>query len=176
MTPHTPVRQRQRGPVHHPRHASSTRCLPHQEGRPMNISRNVHAASLRVIILAPSLPIARLLFAAGQAGSSHATAARTTHASTATCAADPHPTLGLAQGVLSPSLKRGSGVPSQGSAGCSATAPPAGAPAVLAPTQSPVAFSAGSVPSGAPAWQKIPSGDLSAPADPVIPPAEQLFM
>src|SRR5258708_16359079 len=95
MTPHTPVRQRQRGPVHHPRHASSTRCLPHQEGRPMNISRNVHAARLRVIIVAAVLPIAGLLFAAGQAGSAHAAAARTTHASTATWAGGPQPTIVL---------------------------------------------------------------------------------
>src|SRR5258708_20411379 len=99
MTPHTPVRQRQRGPVHHPRHASSTRCLPHQEGRPMNISRNVHAARLRVIILAAALPIAGLLFAAGQAGSAHAAAARTTHASTATWAGGPEPTIVLVHGA-----------------------------------------------------------------------------
>src|SRR5258708_37998546 len=93
MTPHTPVRQAKRGPVHHPRHARSTRCLPPQEGRPMNISRSVHAARLRVIILAAALAIAGLLFAAGQAGSAHAAAARTTHASTATWAGGPEPTI-----------------------------------------------------------------------------------
>ncbi len=260
----------------------------------MSITRNAYPARLRVIIVAAVLPIAGLLFAAGQAGSAHAAAARTTHASTATWAGGPEPTIvlvhgawadasswdgviarlqadgfaaiaapnplrglavdssyladflssiqgpivlvghsyggmvitnaatgnpnvkalvyvdaflpapgetafgltgaqpgsclgsanaftavpypGAAAGDFDTYLKTGSDVPYPGFAQCFANDLPAGAAAVLAATQSPIAFSAGSDPSGAPAWQTIPSWDVIGTADHVIPPAEQLFM
>src|SRR5258708_24973939 len=72
---------------------------PPAEGRPMSITRNASPARLRVIIVAAVLPIAGLLFAAGQAGSAHAAAARTTHASTATWAGGPEPTIVLVHGA-----------------------------------------------------------------------------
>src|SRR5258708_18203046 len=65
----------------------------------MNISRSVHPARRRVIILDAVLAIAGLLFAAGQGGSAHAAAARTTHASTATWADGPEPTIVLVHGA-----------------------------------------------------------------------------
>src|SRR5258707_2860671 len=79
----------------HPGH----RDHPPAEGRPMSITRNAYPARLRVIIVAAVLPIAGLLFAAGQAGSAHAAAARTTHASTATWAGGPEPTIVLVHGA-----------------------------------------------------------------------------
>src|SRR5258708_5546168 len=79
----------------HPGH----RDHPPAEGRPMSITRNAYPARLRVIIVAAALPIAGLLFAAGQAGSAHAAAARTTHASTATWAGGPEPTIVLVHGA-----------------------------------------------------------------------------
>ena len=260
----------------------------------MNISRNVHPARLRVIMMAAVLAIAALLFAAGQAGSAHAAAPRTTHASTAKWADRPEPTIvlvhgawadasswdgviaglqadgftaiaapnplrglagdsayladflssiqgpivlvghsyggmvitnaatgnpnvkalvyvdaflpapgetafgltgaqpgsclgsanaftavpypGAAAGDFDTYLKTGSDVPYPGFAQCFANDLPASEAAVLAATQSPIAFSAGSDPSGAPAWQTIPSWDVIGTADHVIPPAEQLFM
>src|SRR5258708_9779329 len=65
----------------------------------MNISRSVHPARRRVIILDAVLAIAGLIFAAGQAGSAKAAAARTTHASTATWADGPEPTIVLVHGA-----------------------------------------------------------------------------
>src|SRR5258708_16073574 len=79
----------------HPGH----RDPPPAEGRPMSITRNAYPARLRVIIVAAVLAIAGLLFAAGQAGSAHAAAARTTHASTATWAGGPEPTIVLVHGA-----------------------------------------------------------------------------
>jgi pimeloyl-ACP methyl ester carboxylesterase len=260
----------------------------------MNISRNANPARLRVIIMAAVLAIAGLLFAAGQAGSAHAAAARTTHASKATWTGGPEPTIvlvhgawaeasswdgviarlqadgftaiaapnplrsladdsayladflsfirgpivlvghsyggmvitnaatgnpnvkalvyvdaflpaqgetafgltgaqpgsclgsanaftavpypGAAAGDFDTYLKTGPDLPYPGFAQCFANDLPASAAAVLAATQSPIAFSAGSDPSGAPAWQTIPSWDVIGTADHVIPPAEQLFM
>jgi pimeloyl-ACP methyl ester carboxylesterase len=260
----------------------------------MNIRRNAHPARQRVIIMAAVLAIAGLLFAAGQAGSAHAAAPRTTHASTAKWAGGPEPTIvlvhgawadasswdgviarlqadgftaiaapnplrglagdsayladflssiqgpivlvghsyggmvitnaatgnpnvkalvyvdaflpaqgetafrltgaqpgsclgsanaftavpypGAAAGDFDTYLKTAPNLPYPGFAQCFANDLPASEAAVLAATQSPIAFSAGSDPSGAPAWQTIPSWDVIGTADHVIPPAEQLFM
>jgi pimeloyl-ACP methyl ester carboxylesterase len=53
---------------------------------------------------------------------------------------------------------------------------PAKEGAVLAPTQSPVAYSAVTTPSGTPAWKTIPSWYVLGTIDKAIPPAIQLFM
>ena len=260
----------------------------------MNMTRSARPVRLRVMILAAVLAAAGLLFAAAQAGSAHAAAARATRASTATWADGPKPTIVLVHGawadasswdgviarlqeegftaVAAPNPLRGltsdsnyladflssiqgpivlvahsyggmvitnaatgnpnvkalvyvdAFIPAQGdtslglttarpgscvgSANAFAAVPYPGAPAgdfdvylktgpdlpypgfdqcfandlpaseaaVLAATQSPIAFSAGTEPSGVPAWQTIPSWDVIGTADHVIPPAEQLFM
>jgi pimeloyl-ACP methyl ester carboxylesterase len=53
---------------------------------------------------------------------------------------------------------------------------PAREGAVLATTQSPVAYSAVTAPSGPPAWKTIPSWYVLGTIDKAIPPAVQLFM
>jgi pimeloyl-ACP methyl ester carboxylesterase len=53
---------------------------------------------------------------------------------------------------------------------------PAKEGAVLAATQSPVAYSAVTAPSGTPAWKTIPSWYVLGTIDKAIPPAIQLFM
>jgi pimeloyl-ACP methyl ester carboxylesterase len=73
-------------------------------------------------------------------------------------------------------LKAGPDLPYLGFARCFANDLPASEAAILAATQSPIAFSAGSAVSGVPAWHAIPSWDVIGTADHVIPPAEQLFM
>jgi pimeloyl-ACP methyl ester carboxylesterase len=89
-------------------------------------------------------------------------------------AAVPYP--GAPAGDFDVYLKTGPDLPYPGFARCFANDLPAGEAAILAATQSPIAFSAGSAPSGVPAWQTIPSWDVIGTADHVIPPAEQLFM
>jgi pimeloyl-ACP methyl ester carboxylesterase len=86
----------------------------------------------------------------------------------------PYP--GAPAGDLDVYLKTGADLPYPGFARCFANDLPASEAAILAATQSPIAFSAGSAPSGAPAWQTISSWDVIGTADHVIPPAEQLFM
>jgi pimeloyl-ACP methyl ester carboxylesterase len=89
-------------------------------------------------------------------------------------AAVPYP--GAPAGDFDVYLKTGPDLPYPGFARCFANGLPASDAAILAATQSPIAFSAGSAPSGVPAWQTIPSWDVIGTADHVIPPAEQLFM
>jgi len=60
--------------------------------------------------------------------------------------------------------------------GCFANGLPAGAGAVLAATQRPLATSTFTDQSGVPAWHTIPSWDVVGTADHIITPAEQLFM
>jgi pimeloyl-ACP methyl ester carboxylesterase len=89
-------------------------------------------------------------------------------------AAVPYP--GAAAGDFDVYLKTGPDLPYPGFGPCFANDLPASEAAILAATQSPIAFSAGSAPSGVPAWLTIPSWDVIGTADHVIPPAEQLFM
>jgi pimeloyl-ACP methyl ester carboxylesterase len=88
--------------------------------------------------------------------------------------AAPYP--GAPAGDFDVYLKTGADLPYPGFARCFANDLPASEAAILAATQSPIAFSAGSAPSGVPAWQTISSWDVIGTADHVIPLAEQLFM
>jgi pimeloyl-ACP methyl ester carboxylesterase len=88
----------------------------------------------------------------------------------------PAPYPGAPAGDFDTYLKTAPDLPYPGFARCFANDLPDSEAAILAATQSPIAFSAGSDPSGVPAWQTIPSWDVIGTADHVIPPAEQLFM
>jgi hypothetical protein len=65
----------------------------------MPFSRASHPARLRLVILAAVLALAGLLFAAGQADSAHAAAARTTRASAPARAGGSKPTIVLEHGA-----------------------------------------------------------------------------
>ena len=86
----------------------------------------------------------------------------------------PYP--GAPSGDVDAYLKTQPDGPYPGFAQCFANGLSRSEAAVLAATQSPIAYSAGSAPSGVPAWRSIPCWDVLGTADHVIPPAQQHFM